>query len=92
MHVPHGDLALAAQVRRLTREAGLAIAAYGSYYRADRSEAEGLSFTTVLDTAEALGATLLRVWPGPSAATLSPDRRKLALSSGNRVVVYQIRR
>ncbi len=64
IHVPHGDLAVAQKVRRLTSEAGLSIAAYGSYYRLGRSEAEGLPFERVLDTAAALGAPLVRVWAG----------------------------
>lgn len=64
IHVPHGDLARAGEVGRMTRDAGLAVAAYGSYYEVGRSEADGLSFASVLDTALALGAPLIRVWEG----------------------------
>jgi len=64
VHVPHGDLARAAAVRRMTADAGLAVAAYGSYYRVGVSEGEGLRFEAVLETAVALGAPLIRVWAG----------------------------
>ena len=60
VHVPHGDLAVAERAGRLTREAGLAVSAYGSYYCFDDctevAEGKGLEFASVLDSAEALGA------------------------------------
>jgi len=64
VHVPHGDLEMARRVHELTLEAGLEIAAYGSYYRVGSSEQDGLSFNRVLGTAQALGAPLIRVWAG----------------------------
>jgi len=76
IHVPHGDLARAREVHALTQQAGLSVAAYGSYYRAAKSEAEGLSFGRVLDTAVELGAPLIRVWAGPvGSAAATPDVR-----------------
>jgi sugar phosphate isomerase/epimerase len=68
IHVPHGDLAQAAEVRRMTTEAGLTVAAYGSYYRAGASEAAGLSFESVLETARVLGAPVIRIWAGPKGS------------------------
>jgi len=64
IHVPHGDGVRAREVRRLTEEAGLRVAAYGSYYRAGWSEENGLAFRQVLETAVELGAPTIRVWPG----------------------------
>jgi len=64
VHVPHGDLQAARDVQTLTRNAGLVVAAYGSYYRAGHSENEGDAFQAVLDTALALGAPVIRVWAG----------------------------
>jgi sugar phosphate isomerase/epimerase len=64
VHVPHGDLAKAADARRLTADAGMVVAAYGSYYRAGQSEKDGLPFERVLETARELGAPLIRVWAG----------------------------
>lgn len=62
VHVPHGDVALARQVGRWTRDAGLKVAAYGSYYRV--GHAEPVPFEQVLATAVELGAPRIRVWPG----------------------------
>lgn len=64
LHVPHGNLVEAKRVARMTREAGLQVAAYGSYYRVGNSENDGLTFDQVLQTAVVLGAPLIRVWPG----------------------------
>lgn len=64
IHAPHGDVDTAKEVGRLTRDAGLEVAAYGSYYRTAVSEGDGLNFTGVLDAATALGAPLIRVWAG----------------------------
>jgi sugar phosphate isomerase/epimerase len=68
VHVPHGDLELAGEVARLTADAGLEVASYGSYYRFEEcdfdSEKGGASMECVLDTAEALGAPAIRVWAG----------------------------
>ena len=62
VHVPHGDLARAREVRRRTADAGLVVPAYGSYYRA--GPAEPCEFAAVLDTAVELGAPVVRVWAG----------------------------
>jgi 3-dehydroshikimate dehydratase len=64
VHAPHGDVQAARQVRASTREAGLEVACYGSYYRAGESENEGLSWAQVLASARALEAPLIRVWAG----------------------------
>jgi 3-dehydroshikimate dehydratase len=60
VHVPAGDLAVAREVRRCGEDAGLACAAYGSYYRLG----QGMDFGPVLASAVALGAATIRVWPG----------------------------
>jgi len=66
VHVPHGDLRQARLVRRMTREARLRIAAYGSYYRVG---AEGAGpFEPILDTTVELGAPLIRAWAGNRAS------------------------
>lgn len=71
IHVPHGDLVRAREVGELTTEAGLTVAAYGSYYKAGHSEAAGLRFESVLESALELRAPTIRVWTGAagSAAT-----------------------
>lgn len=68
VHVPHGDLDMAEAVGQLTRDAGLSVASYGSYYRFAECDPhtfqEGPTFTSVLLTAKALGAPAIRVWAG----------------------------
>ncbi len=80
VHAPHGDLERAREVRQITRDAGLEVAAYGSYYRLGKSEAEGLAFRDVLNSAVELGAPLIRVWAGakPSAEADEAYRREIA--------------
>ena len=73
VHVPHGDLATAAEVKRRCDDRGLAVSAYGSYLRA--GEAGGPSVEAVMDTAVALGAPTVRVWAGGRGSTDTPDRR-----------------
>src|SRR5690242_18609852 len=64
VHVPHGELQTARRVLERTRQAGLQVAAYGSYYRVGVSPAQGLAFESVLETALALQAPTIRVWAG----------------------------
>lgn len=67
VHVPHGDRKTAAEVGRLTRDAGLEVASYGSYYRFAECLGEGSdgpSMESVLETTQALGAPAIRVWAG----------------------------
>lgn len=62
MHVPHGEVVTARLVRQQTLDAGLQVAAYGSYYRVSHHETG--PFAAVLDCAVALGAPTIRVWAG----------------------------
>jgi sugar phosphate isomerase/epimerase len=65
IHVPPGDVSLAAKIKALTLGAGLKVLSYGSYYKI----LKGGAFTPVLETAAVLGAPLIRIWAGeiPSA-------------------------
>jgi len=86
IHVPHGDIACANEVRQMTEAAGLATAAYGSYYRVAQSEADGLAFESVLETAVALGAPLIRVWPGArGSAAADAAYRDLVADESRRI-------
>jgi 3-dehydroshikimate dehydratase len=62
IHVPHGDIQCAYDTRRKTEDAGLSIAAYGSYYRVGHNEP--VPYKLILDTAVCLGAPIVRVWAG----------------------------
>lgn len=85
-HVPSDALETASHVGRLTREAGLQVAAYGSYYRAGTSEADGLGFDSVLATALALGAPFIRVWAGNTGSgTASPAQAQQVIDDTLRI-------
>ena len=78
VHVPHGLLPQAREVRRITEDAGLRVAAYGSYYRT--WPVEPVPFETVLETALALGAPLVRIWAGKLASPLADPTYRARLS------------
>jgi len=76
VHVPPGQLAVAHRVKTLTEGAGLSVISYGSYI-APPSDDER-AFATVLETAQALGAPNIRIWPGTrnrDSATYDTDER-----------------
>lgn len=68
VHVPTGNLAVAREVAARCADAGIAVEAYGSYYRASGD------FAPVLDTALALGATRIRVWAGERGSAEERDQ------------------
>ena len=90
IHVPHGNLKLAAEVGAMTREAGLAVASYGSYYLAGELEKNNCTYDEVLETAKVLGAPMVRIWAGDRGSGASDtacwervvtDVRKMAEAS-----------
>ena len=58
LHVRPGGIATARAVRSLTEANGLRVASYGSYWR------PGAGFSDIVETALALGAPNIRIWPG----------------------------
>lgn len=81
VHVPHGDLVQARRVRQMTLDAGLQVAAYGSYHRIWPQEP--CPFEMVVETALALGAPVIRVWAGklPSHAADAAHRAAIVAES-----------
>ena len=80
IHVPVGHLEQAASICRLTKDAGLTVSGYGSYYVMGKSGEEGMRFGDVLDTARALHAPVIRIWAGEKSSREStPAYRKRAL-------------
>ena len=72
-HIPCGDEAFASTVGKLTADAGLEIAGYGSYYRLG----QGMDILPSLRTAKAIGAKQVRIWAGTKAsAEVLPEERK----------------
>jgi sugar phosphate isomerase/epimerase len=73
VHVPPGDLDLAASARQKTESAGLSVCSYGSYYRCDRDQGD---FLPLLESALALGTPVIRVWAGTKgSADADPSYR-----------------
>ncbi len=62
VHVPHGEVRRARRVRQMSLDAGLQTPSYGSYYRAGHSG--DVPFSEIVDTAVALGASVIRIWAG----------------------------
>jgi len=88
VHVRHGDLECARQTGRITREAGLEVVTYGSYYRLGLSESEGLPFTEVLETALAMEAPVIRIWAGNrNAEDIDAEGRRRLFSEAKRVAL-----
>lgn len=77
IHVPHGDLVAAETAGRITCEQGLTVSAYGSYLRLGAES--GPSPSSVVDTALALGAPIIRVWAGEKGSLESSreDRERV---------------
>jgi sugar phosphate isomerase/epimerase len=67
VHVPAGDFGAAERTRAQCAAVHIAVAAYGSYYRADETDP-----VPVLETAALLGAPLVRVWAGRLGSAESP--------------------
>jgi len=81
VHVPHGDVVRAKEVRQQTLAAGLAVLAYGSYYRLD-----GQKFEAVLESAVALGAPVIRVWAGAvGSAKATAEQRAAVVADSQRI-------
>lgn len=75
VHAPPGDAAQAELVQRMSTDAGLKVAAYGSYFRLGRE----MEVEPWLETARLLGAPTMRIWTGArgSAETTEAQRRAL---------------
>lgn len=81
IHVPPGNPKIAREVAILTRDAGLTVSAYGSYYRLNTSDADGLPFEHVLESAVALNAPTIRVWAGNRASAESDTAYRQAVAA-----------
>lgn len=77
VHVPHGDVKLAQEVRAMTEDVGLKVAAYGSYYRAG----QWASFDEILKTASALNAPTVRIWAGTKGSRETGAEERVAIAT-----------
>lgn len=62
VHVPPTDLEYVAHIGKLTRDAGIRVASYGSYYRPGVHTPQ--EFEPYLEAALTLGTSVIRVWAG----------------------------
>ena len=60
VHVPETDIKNAEKIAKLTKENGLSVSSYGSYYRLG----EGQNFMDYINTAKILNAPIIRIWAG----------------------------
>lgn len=74
-HVPPGDVAVATEIGEKTRQAGLTVSTYGSYYRVGAGE----GFDDVLQAARALEAPAIRVWAGVRGSGDCPAQQRRAI-------------
>jgi sugar phosphate isomerase/epimerase len=72
VHVPHGSLQRAREVLQRTVDAGLEVSSYSSYYQVGGVD-PSLRFESVLDTALALQAKVVRVWAGDRASAAADE-------------------
>ena len=71
IHVPHGDREAALAAARLSRDHGLQVASYGSYYRLGDFSGEP-AWSDVMASARELGAPVIRVWAGQAGSPETP--------------------
>ncbi len=73
VHVPPGKIDLARDVGKRTLDAGLELAAYGSYFRVGADSENEASLGQTLETARALGTSIVRVWAGSRGSKGAPE-------------------
>ena len=78
VHAPPGGGPAMAALGARTRDAGLAVVSYGSYLGMAPSNDEQID--AVLDTADALGSPMVRIWTelGVTPASPAADRRRVS--------------
>ena len=78
-HAPAGNVPRAKEALQATKDAGLKVAGYGSYFRPGERRSDLPEFAAVLETAVALETPLIRAWAGlkPSAEADAAYRAKV---------------
>jgi len=85
VHVPHGDLERAREVKALMADHGLRTSSYGSYYHCGITDQDS-EFGKVLETALELNAPLIRVWAGKKGSDKSlPEERAAVVADSRRI-------
>lgn len=82
VHVPPGFTARARAVGRMTAEAGLTVAAYGSYYRLGQlptREQQAAELQKLVENAGLLGTDTIRIWAGSKGSADVTESERQAL-------------
>lgn len=74
IHVRPGEFLDAEKIGNLTRENGLEVSSYGSYYKLGSSDN---NFLTILETAKALGTSSIRVWAGEKGSREADEEYRM---------------
>lgn len=85
-HVMPGDPEGAKVLYEKTREAGIMVAAYGSYYKFGQNEDVEKTFEASLVSAEVLHAPLIRVWAGTERSEIVPDYKRKELAREAQII------
>ncbi len=80
VHVFPSDCSGAELLSRKTRDAGLSVAAYGSYYRITGRPHVDPDFKASLAAAEALGAPVIRIWAGEKPSESVTEEEFLSMA------------
>ncbi len=85
IHVPFGNIELAKDVKEKTEKAGLTVSSYGSYFRFGVPENTDEIWQSYLNTALALGCSVIRVWCGNQGSReISVEEYDLAVEQAKR--------
>ena len=71
VHVPHGDVKTARDVKQMCKDAGIETPSYGSYYRAGHPTP--VDFDAIIETAAVLESETIRIWAGKQSPAISDD-------------------
>ena len=86
IHVPCGNIKAAKEVLQMTTEAGLEMAAYGSYYRVGCDDGNFDGFKRVLETAVALKVPTIRVWAGELGSNAADQKYRDLVVAKARII------
>ena len=75
VHVPHGAIKRAREVRAMMADNGLRTSSYGSYYCCGMDQ-KTIEFEKILETAAELNAPLIRVWAGNKGSNESTEKER----------------
>ena len=83
VHLPSNDKEARERIITLCQGLGIETPTYGSYFRLGATPCE--EFANMLDTAEAIGARVVRVWGGTRYATSEDEEWPMLVSEARRI-------